>query len=212
MIDRSRRTEIGVDWDEVRARLDRIDAAVRESLEPTSERVQAVLAERALAVAAVVPRPISASELMDVTVFSVGGERYGIEARYVRRVVRPGPCTPVPGTPAALRGLINLRGDVLAVFDLPTAFGIGLGAVGVGTFVLVLGEDRDDLGLAADAVDEVRPLRRAELLEPPAMLDGLGRDLLLGVTADALLVLAGSVLLADDRLRIDQGDEVVGRG
>ena len=51
----------------------------------------------------------AASEMIDVTVFSVSAERYGVETRYVRRVVKSEGCTPVPGTPAALRGGITVR-------------------------------------------------------------------------------------------------------
>ncbi len=203
-----------VDWDDVRARLDRVDAAVRESLEPSADRVRAVLVERALALAAVPPRPPSASEMMDVAVFSAGGANYAVETRYVRRVVKPDGCTPVPGTPAALLGLVNVSGEVLAVFDLPAALGVGAGrgggAPGAVAFVVVLGDGRDDLGVAAEEVHEVRSLRAGELLEPPGALEAVGRHLLLGLTADALLVLDGAALLADDRLVIDQGEDAGG--
>ncbi len=169
-----------------------------------------MLVERALALAVVPPRPPSASEMIDVAVFSIADERYAVETRYVRRVVKPDACTPVPGTPSALRGLINVHGEVLAVFDLPTALGVGRGAACDGTFVVVLGVSRDELGVAADAVHEVRSLRGGELLDPPGALEGVGRSLLLGITADALLVLDGGALLADDRLVIDQGEDAGG--
>ena len=197
-------------WDDVLARLDRVDAAVRESLTPSPARVRQVLDERARALAVVPARAASASELIDVAVFSIGGERYGVETRFVRRVVKPESCTPVPGTPGSLRGVINVSGEVLAVFDLPTAFGGGRGAPCEGAFVVVLGDGRDELGVAADEVNEVRSIREVELLEPPGVLEGFGRHLLRGLTADALLVLDGGALLGDDRLVIDQGEDTGG--
>ena len=199
-----------VNWDDVRARLDRVDAAVREALEPSPDRVKAVLVERALALAVVPPLPPSASEMTDVAVFSIGDESYAVETRYVRRVVKPDGCTPVPGTPAALLGLINVSGEVLAVFDLPAALGVGCGSACAGAFVVVLGDGRDELGVAADAVQEVRSLRAVELLEPPGALERIGRHLLRGITADALLVLDGGALLGDDRLILDQGEDMGG--
>ncbi len=199
-----------IDWDEVRARLDRVDAAVREALEPSPDRVKAVLQQRARALAIVPTGEPSASEMTDVVVFSMGGESYAVETRHVRRVVKPDSCTPVPGAPASLLGLINVSGDVLPVFDLASAFGLAVGTPCSGALIVVLGAGRDELGLAADAVHEVRSLRQAELLEPPGTIEGLGRHLILGLTADALLVLDGAALLKDDRMIIDQGEDLAG--
>jgi chemotaxis signal transduction protein len=77
-------------------------------------------------------------------------------------------------------------------------------------FVVVLGDGRDDLGVSVDAVDEVRSLGRGELSEPSGVAEGLGRHLVLGLTDDALLVLDGGEVLRDERLVIDQGEDVTG--
>jgi purine-binding chemotaxis protein CheW len=203
-------TTAAVDWGEVRARLDRIDAAVREALQPSPGRVRDLLEERARALARVPSKPPRDDEVIEVVTFSVAGESYAVETRFVRRVVRPGGCTPVPAAPAVLRGVVNLRGEVLAVFDLLTLFGAarGRGGPAEGSYVIVLGAQRDELGVVADAVHEVKPLGVGELLEPSVSLEGAGRHLLRGLTADALVVLDGGALLRDDRLFIDQGEEL----
>jgi purine-binding chemotaxis protein CheW len=199
-----------IDWGEVRARLERIDVAVREALAPSPERVRGLLEERARALARVPPRPPRDDEVIEVVTFSVAGEVYAVESRYVRRVIRPEGCTPVPGAPPALRCVVNLRGEVLAVFDLLTLFGPGRGGSGDVPYVIVLGADRDELGVVADAVREVKPLAAGELLDPSSSLEGAGRHLLRGLTADALVVLDGRELLRDERLFVDQGEELGG--
>jgi chemotaxis signal transduction protein len=75
--------------------------------------------------------------------------------------------------------------------------------------VLVLGGERDEFGILADAVDEVTTLPLGELREAPGSLSGAGREYLRGVTAEALVVLDGAVLLQDAHLFIDQGDDAV---
>ena len=69
--------------------------------------------------------------------------------------------------------------------------------------ILVLGNERIEFGLLVDAAQEVFRLRFEDILEPPGSLQGLGRECLRGVTADALIVLDGALLLQDQRLFIN---------
>ena len=59
----------------------------------------------------------------------------------------------------------------------------------------------------ADEALEVLTLRIDEIHEPPGSLEGADRQLLRGVTQDALIVLDGAVLLRDDRFVINQVED-----
>jgi purine-binding chemotaxis protein CheW len=203
------RADAPIDWERIRARLERIDRAANGMLDVTPERAHEVLEARARALARVPIAPPDASAVITILTFALGDEPYAIETRYVRRVVRleDVTLTPIPGTPEVLTGVINMGGEILAVFDLGRLFGLSGGAHAEPTRVLVLGEERDAFGLLADAAHEVRPLRIDAVLEPPGSLEGIGRTTLRGVTADALIVLVGTALLRDPRLVIDQGEE-----
>jgi purine-binding chemotaxis protein CheW len=52
--------------------------------------------------------------------FEVSGESYGVDVLDVREVVRSQPLTPVPRAPQAVRGLLNLRGEIVLAIDLRT--------------------------------------------------------------------------------------------
>jgi purine-binding chemotaxis protein CheW len=198
-----------IDWGTIRSRLERTELASRGALEPTPEQARAVLEARARALARVPLAPPDASAVLTVVTFALADEPYAIETRYVRRVVRieDVPLTPIPGTPDNLAGVINMGGEILAVFDLGRLFGLSRAAGAEPTRILVLGEDRNEFGLLADAAHEVRPLRIDAVLEAPGSLEGIGRSSLRGVTADALIVLDGAALLRDPKLVIDQGEE-----
>ena len=104
--------------------------------------------------------------------------------------------------------MLNLRGEILALIDLRAFFGIASRGLTDLSRILVLGWERNEFGIMADQVEEVSTLRVDEVLDTPATLPGGGgRAPLLGVTADARIVLDGSALLADAALYIDQGDE-----
>jgi purine-binding chemotaxis protein CheW len=199
-----------IDWQQIRQRLAKATTATEEAAHLSPERARAVLAERARALARVSGRAVPSADLVHVATFALGNERYGIETRYVREVVRFTDYTPVPGTPDFLVGLTNLRGEVLAVIDLRKFLGVARQEVTDLARLIVLGDQHAEFGVLADAAHEVLPLRFDEIHEPPASVAGIGREYLRGVTPDALIVLDGAVLLRDGRLFIDQGEEAGG--
>lgn len=197
-----------LDWPEAFARLDRAAEATRQALGPTPEQSRALMDERARALARIPSQPPAPSEVIEVATFTLSGERYAVETKYISKVVRLTDFTPVPGTPEFLGGVLNLRGEILALIDLRAFFGIAQPGLTDLSRIIVLGLDRDEFGIMADAVQEVTTLRVDEVFEAPGSLPGGGgRAALLGVTADARIVLDGAALLRDEALFIDQSDE-----
>ena len=193
-----------IDWEEVRRRLARAQAATEECIRFTPAKAREVLEQRARALSRVPVSAVRAGEVLEVIIFALANETYAIETRYVQEVVRFTDLTPLPGAPAFLAGVLNRRGEILGVMDLRTFLGISGQAVTDLSRVLVLGGERAEFGLLVDAAHEVRTLSLDELLEPPASVAGAGREYLRGVTQEALIVLNGAVLLQDERLFIDQ--------
>jgi purine-binding chemotaxis protein CheW len=197
----------GFNWQQVRQRLAQAVAATEEASRLSPERARAVMEERARVLARVPPVAASAAESLEVVTFALADERYGIETRHVREVVRLTEYTPLPGAPDFLVGVLNLRGEILALLDVRKFVGVAARGLTDLSCVLVLGGERPEFGVLADETHEVVTLRVEEVHEPPASVVGRGREYLRGVTPDALLVLDGAVLLHDSRLFLDQGGE-----
>lgn len=200
-----------VDWGEVKRKLARAAASTDEALSPSPESTRAILAERARLLARVPAVPPGASEILTVLTFALGNERYAVESRFLREVVRVTDITPVPDTPEFLAGVTNVRGEILALVDLRKLFGITVTGLTDLSRIAVLGLERAELGLLADTVHEVTTLRRDDLLEAPGPVVGIGPDYLLGVTEGALIVLDGEALLADPRLFVGFGADHAGK-
>ncbi len=200
-----RRTRQGpIDWEKVRARMAQVTAS---DVHLSADKARAVLEERARILARVPPAPLHTGDALEVATFTLANETYAIETRHVRAVVRVSDVTPLPGAPSFLVGVLNLRGDILALLDLRTFFGVGATAPTDLARVFVLGGDRAEFGLLADTALEVRTLRTDEILDPPPSVAGVGRAYLKGVTKEALIVLDGAALLKDGGLYIDQADD-----
>jgi purine-binding chemotaxis protein CheW len=162
--------------------------------------------ERARRLATVRGQQVAPADVIETLGFRLGQERYAVESKYVREVVRLVDFTPVPGGPDFLIGVVNLRGHILAVANLHEflcAPHQGLTDLG---YAIVLGNDRPELGILADEAHELRAIPLATIGDPPPSIAGIGREHLLGVTSDALVVLDGARLLADPRLFADPSE------
>ena len=101
--------------------------------------------------------------------FSVGGERCGLPLQSVREVVLPPPVyTRVPRAPAAVAGVMNLRGRVVLVAKLAGLLGTEAPEAPSTERVLLLDRGRRDLGLLVTAVEGIEPLDRVGPLPGPA--------------------------------------------
>jgi purine-binding chemotaxis protein CheW len=194
-----------IDWADVRRRMAAAVRATEEATRPSPEQARRVLDERARRLAYQPPAP-ARGEALSVATFSVGNERYAIETRFVREIVRLVDLTPVPGARDFLRGVTNLRGEILAVIDLRRFFGLPDQGVTDLARVVVLGEDTDELGVLADQTHAIVDVRGDRVLPPSRTAPTPGRAYVRGVTADALILLDGAALLRDPRLTIDDGE------
>lgn len=111
-----------------------------------------------------------------------GEQTYALELLKVQEVVLPVPLLPLRGTPSAMLGIMNLRGQVVPVIDL----GIHLGSTPVDmdlqTRVVVLEENGETMGLRVSAVEDVTSLTDQQI-EPPdnARLCRISNNLFRGV-------------------------------
>ncbi|MGV7197018.1 chemotaxis protein CheW [Xanthomonas axonopodis] len=111
-----------------------------------------------------------------------GEQTYALELLKVQEVVLPVPLLPLRGTPSAMLGIMNLRGQVVPVIDL----GIHLGSTPIDmdlqTRVVVLEENGETMGLRVSAVEDVTSLTDQQI-EPPdnARLCRISNNLFRGV-------------------------------
>jgi purine-binding chemotaxis protein CheW len=112
----------------------------------------------------------------------LGAEHYALALEHVLEVVELGEITPVPGSPAAVLGLRNLRGEILPALDLSALLGI-LGD-GEPRRLVVVAEGGRRAGLAVDDVIDFSELAAARASDGSALL--LGRVLVDGALVGVL--------------------------
>lgn len=99
--------------------------------------------------------------------FSMGNEMYGIEIRYVTEIIGIQPITEVPELPDYIKGIINLRGKIIAVMDVRLRFKKPYREYNDRTCVIVIDIEDISIGLIVDSVSEVLSIPDSEIVTPP---------------------------------------------
>ena len=101
--------------------------------------------------------------------FEVGGLTVAIDVAQLREVVRHQPATPLPGAPASIEGVIDLRGTLVPVVDLGRLLGGEPLRAGRRSRIAVAEVDGIAIGLAVDAAIQILAVHGSALGDPPAL-------------------------------------------
>jgi len=101
--------------------------------------------------------------------FEVCGSTVAIDVAQLRGIVRHAAPTPLPGAPALIEGVIDLRGQLLPVVDLGRALGGAPLRPGRRSRIAIADFDGLLIGLAVDAALEILVVAASALEDPPAL-------------------------------------------
>lgn len=163
---------------------------------PAKEPVSKALEERARELALPGPAMEEPPVALEWIEFAVAGWRFALELPCVAEVTALEGLTPVPGAPAWLRGIVNLRGQVHSVMDLETLLGLGVAsAPAPAAQVLVLADPEVRLGLLASRVEALMGEALESLKPVGERASPMQGAFLRGASLDGALVLEPERLL-----------------
>ncbi|HVV50950.1 MAG TPA: chemotaxis protein CheW [Polyangia bacterium] len=112
--------------------------------------------------------------------FYLRDDLFGIESRRVREVFGARPVTPVPRAPRGVRGLVNLRGQILLVVDVRERLALPPRAAEAGVMNLVVELKDGPVSLLVDRIDDVLDVPAAGFEAPPSTFGARDRELIVG--------------------------------
>ena len=117
--------------------------------------------------------------------FALGPEEYGLGILKVREIIGYMDITAVPQTPHHVKGVINLRGQVIPVIDLRAKFGMETTDVTDQTCIIVVetsqGQRKFSTGIVVDRVQEVLDIAGEDIEEAPQFGSSVNTDFILGM-------------------------------
>lgn len=113
------------------------------------------------------PDGAAAENTLQLIAFSIGEQTYGVEITTVREIRAWNGATPLPNTRDYVRGVINLRGTIVPIFDLRARFGEGKTSPTKSHVVIVMSVGEKWVGVLVDAVSDILTVGRDNIHKVP---------------------------------------------
>jgi purine-binding chemotaxis protein CheW len=123
------------------------------------------------------------SSTRELIAFRIDGREFCVDIMQVRDIRGWTPATPLPHSPAYVRGVINLRGAVLPVIDMATRLGCKPTEPSVRHVIMVTQVENQIIGLLVDAVSDILTVTEADIQPTPDVASELAKTFVRGVLA-----------------------------
>ena len=151
------------------------------------------------------------AEYHQLILFKLGGEEYGIHIDQIKEVVLTPPVTKMPQTPSYVKGVANIRGNVLAIIDLEEKFGVTTGSSGTkantSNYTLVAESKDFNVGILVREVPNTLTVKASDIDENVNVVQNSGaqHNYILG-----LVKLDKRLVILIDLVKIMQANELAG--
>ncbi len=191
----------GINREQIRHSAESVRAAFAKGSELRPAEKRQILKARADALAKKEEMSDADEACLQVAVFLLAHETYGVELTYIREVCLLKEITRIPSVPSFVLGIIAFRGQILSLIDLKKIFDLPVQQIDERSRVIVLHSDTMEFGILADEVIGVMaiPLSRIQ-----GTYQGMGAEYLRGITPDRMAILDAKELLSDKKLVVHQ--------
>jgi purine-binding chemotaxis protein CheW len=118
---------------------------------------------------------------VQLVVFQLGREEFAVEVTQVREIIRMQDITKMPKAPSFVEGIINLRGQIIAVIDLAERLNLEPAERGSETRIIVVEAGDIKVGMIVDSVSEVMRISVEDIEPSPALATDVEAVFLRGV-------------------------------
>jgi len=106
-----------------------------------------------------------------VVIFRIGDDYLSCPISQVREIITLQEVTPVPSTPNTIRGIINRRGDITTILDLPKLLNINTDLDEEDSQLMILYDEKEDIGVMVSEVTEIPTVDKDDIEEPSKALE-----------------------------------------
>ncbi|WP_085910175.1 chemotaxis protein CheW [Kiloniella majae] len=134
--------------------------------------------------------------------FTVGDQEYGVDIMSVREIKGWVETTLLPNTPEYMRGVLNLRGVIVPIFDLRCRFGLGkTDATNLHVIVIIAVKNRM-VGILVDTVSDILTVSNSDIRDVPKMETLIEEEYLSGLVTieDRMVALLNQERLFDTKM------------
>jgi len=148
----------------------------------------------------------SRREFVELATFRVGQALCGIDILHIQEINKLMDMTAVPGSPGYVRGILNLRGQIVTIIDLQRKLGLPGGRLGRRTRNIIVAAKGESVGLLVSDIGDVVETHTAKVEPSPANIGEIQGRFFTGVakTKDKLIGLLDLEQLLETDERNDE--------
>ena len=203
-IEQRHNNQAPIDWDEVKNKISAWQDLFNNKMIIPPEERRSILKARAQVLAVEKKLEIAQKEFIEIVVFNLAAETYGIESKFVREVYPLKDFTTLPGLPDFVLGIVNIRGQIISVIDLKKFFNLPESGIGELNKVIVIRNEKMEFGILADTIEGTRSILLNEIQGSPVSTTGIGADYLKAITIDRIIIIDALRILEDEKIIINQ--------
>lgn len=147
---------------------------------------------------------------MNFIVFVIGEKEFGVDVKQAREIIPTTELTVIPNSSDFLKGVLNLRGDIIPIIDLRKKLSLQGSSNYQDDKIIIVELDQNLIGMQVDDVREMMRISADKIATPPRLVQGINSDYLSGVgkLEDRLLILLNldKVLSEEELRKLDKMD------
>lgn len=151
---------------------------------------------------------ITQTEANQFVTFLIKGESYGVEVMRVNEILGITAITPVPNTMNFMKGVINLRGEVVPVIDLRIKFGMDEKEYDAFTVIIIVEVRKRLIGIIVDSVSDVARIPVETIQNTPHFTTKIETDFIRGIgqQEEKLIIIldVDKILTTDEFVNIEE--------
>ena len=154
------------------------------------------------------------SEMMEFLTFVLGDENYALDIMTVKEIRGYEAVTKIANAPPFIKGVINLRGDIVPIVDLRIKFEVGEATYNEFTIVIMLNVGERIVGIVVDEVSDVIKVSDSEIKPPPEFGVAFDSSYLLGLAPiDEQMIILVNIesLISSDELGLFEAKNAFGQ-
>lgn len=159
--------------------------------------------------------PFSTLDKREFLTFILGDEHYALDICAVKEIRGFEPVTKIANAPGYIKGVINLRGDIVPIVDMRLKFNVGQATYNEFTIVIMLHVAERIVGVVVDAVSDVIKLEQEQLKPPPEFGVAFDSRYLYGLATvgEQMIILVNiEALITGDELGLINTDQTENTG
>lgn len=142
--------------------------------------------------------------IIQLVVFRCGNEEFGIEIESVNEIIKAGQITPIPHLPEFIKGIINVRGEIVTTLDIKLQFSLTHTSQCEPKHIIVIKSENSLFGLIVDEVIEILRVDKNDIKPRPMLVNNIQMDYVRGIIFNDnrfIILLDLRMIFSQDELR-----------